>query len=324
MALSPSARNLARPAFADPADWLDHEEAALDLFFAEVFSATDVEGALERLNQSLHKLRDRWPAAQWKRFCLEVAAKHPLHGVLQQCPFTSHGFRRPRGYPGDAELIDYLYADEACPQDRIGSAIYRYIHRLPSAVSVRERRSLLAGEIDRWAEQTENARILSVACGHLREAELSKALQANRVAELIALDADPKSLQLISRDYPRCPVRPVHSSIRPLLTEKLKFENLDFIYSAGLFDYLSAPVARRLTARLFAMVRSGGELLVGNFARFPPEVGYMEAFMDWWLIYRTEQEVLEFAGEIDRAELASLKLFYDSGRNVIYLRLTRR
>ena len=72
------------------------------------------------------------------------------------------------------------------------------------------------------------------------------------------------------------------------------------------------------------MLRSGGKLLVANFAVYPPESAYMEAFMDWWLVYRDEPQMRALTAEIAPSELAEVKLFRDSVDNVIYLSLTRR
>jgi hypothetical protein len=83
-------------------------------------------------------------------------------------------------------------------------------------------------------------------------------------------------------------------------------------------------VATRLTALLFGMLRSGGRLLVANFAEYPPETGYMEAFMDWWLTYRDEDDMRAMLAEVPMDQLATVRLFRDSVDNVIYLELTRR
>ena len=63
--------------------------------------------------------------------------------------------------------------------------------------------------------------------------------------------------------------------------------------------------------------------MVANFDTCP-EVGYLEAFMDWWLIYRDEEQMGVLPLDIDPNELASTKMFRDEERNVIYLELTRR
>ncbi|NTX65766.1 class I SAM-dependent methyltransferase [Myxococcus sp. CA051A] len=310
----------AHEALAEARGWLDgiHER---------MMAAED-----EVLHQDMHSLhlglltlRRRWSEEDWKSFCTDTARKHPLRSFVHQCPFTRRAFERPRGYAGDAALIDYLYMDRAADELHAGREVYRYMHQQPSAVSVRERRELLARALDATAERVpQNARILSVACGHLREAESSAAVRERRVQELIAFDQDPLSLAEISHHQPLDVVRPHCGSVRALLAGKATFADLDFVYSAGLYDYLSASVATRLTGLLFGMLRSGGRLLVANFARFPPETGYMEAFMDWWLTYREEDEMRALLGEVPLEQLDSVRLFRDSQDNVIYLELTRR
>ena len=309
-----------RDALEEAQDWLDNVHARM------------LGGPDEVLWQNMHSLhlglitlRRRWTPEAWRRFCKEIAKKHPLRPFLHQCPFTRRAYERPRGYAGDAVLIDYLYMDHASDELHAGREIYRYMHQQPSSLSVRERRQLLARTIDDTAGRVpDTSRILSVACGHLREAESSVAVAERRVGELIAFDQDPLSLAEISHHNPHGVVKPVCGSVRALLSKKTTFQDMDFVYSAGLYDYLSDAVATRLTALLMGMLRPGGKLLVANFARFPPETGYMEAFMDWWLIYRDEDGMRALLGEVPLEQLAAVRLFRDSQDNVIYLELTRR
>ena len=51
---------------------------------------------------------------------------HPLGELLHRDPFTRRGFDKPRGYAGDAVLIDYLYA--TAPPGQLEPAI-GHIHR---------------------------------------------------------------------------------------------------------------------------------------------------------------------------------------------------
>ncbi|WP_240487081.1 class I SAM-dependent methyltransferase [Hyalangium minutum] len=297
----------------------------LDGIYRELAHGGDVQEGMLTLHHGLFHLRQHWSRKDWRRFCLEVARIHPLRELLHQCPFTRHGYERPRGYAGDAALIDYLYA-ERLPEDsnfQSGAHIYRFMYQQPSPRSVRERRVLLAREIDTVAAQVHRPRILSVACGHLREAELSHAVKEHHVGDFIAFDQDPMSLAEVARQHPETAIRPVCGSVRALLTGRTVFGHLDLAYSAGLYDYLSDNTARRLTQLLFNMLNAGGRLLVANFATCP-EAGYLEAFMDWWLIYRDEDQMQALTLDIDPMQLAAVRMFRDSEQNVIYLELTRR
>lgn len=309
----------ARPeAFERASAWLDH-------VYEELAGREDLYESMDALHRGLNALRQAFAPEVWRRFCREVARKHPLRTFLHQCPFTRHGFERPRGYPGDAALIDFIYMDRAADELHAGREIYRYIHQQPSPRSVRERRVLLAREIDKTAQRVPGgSRILSVACGHLREVDLARAVAEHRIGELIAFDQDPVSLAEVTRHQPPAIVKPVCGSIRALLTGKTGFSDMDFVYSAGLYDYLAENVATRLTGLLFKMLRPGGQLLVANFAELPPEAGYMESFMDWWLIYRDESQVEAFMGEVPQEDIGSMHLYRDSQQNVIYLSVTRR
>ncbi|MBN9682503.1 MULTISPECIES: class I SAM-dependent methyltransferase [unclassified Corallococcus] len=306
-------------AFMEAREWLDSLHSRMVQGPDETLHA-----GMTALHGGLIHRRRRWSPEVWKRFCQELARKHPMRPFLHQCPFTRHAFERPRGYAGDAALIDYLYMDHAADELHAGREIYRYMHGQPSARSVRERRELLARMMDETAARRPDGRVLSVACGHLREAESSRAVVERKLQELIAFDQDPVSLAEISRLHPGGIVRPVCGSVRSLLAGKAVFQDLDFAYSAGLYDYLSDSVAARLTALLFQMLRPGGRLLVANFAVHPPETGYMEAFMDWWLTYRDEDGMRDLLSETPLEQVDNVRLFRDSQDNVIYLEVTRR
>ncbi len=309
-------------------DWSNALERAaswLDDLHWQIAKGGSLHQGLESMFKGLALLHRKWDREEWTRFCLEIVRNHPLRALIHQCPYTRHGFEKPRGYAGDAVLIDYLYNERQTDgTTQLGRDIYHFLWRQSGPRSVRERRELLVRELDSVAERVKQPRVLSVACGHLREAEHSRAVAEGRIGQLLAFDQDPVSLEVVTQQHPGNVVRPVRGSVRSILLGKATFPDQDFIYSAGLYDYLSESVAARLTRLLFGMLRPGGRLLVGNFAVRTPDAGFLEAFMDWWLIYRDENQVRAFASEIDPAQLASVDMFRDSAQNVIYMVLTRR
>lgn len=189
---------------------------------------------------------------------------------------------------------------------------------------MRHRRELLAQRIDEIAEDREGCRILSVACGHLREAQQANSVEERRVAEYYAIDQDPESVALIAKEQSRFGVRPMVGTVGQLLKGQLSFHNIDFAYAAGLYDYLPDSLAIELTRVIFRTLSPGGRLLVANFASDIPEAGYMEAFMDWNLIYRSETEVTRWISGINDKEISDCNVWRDPNGSIIYLEVQRR
>ena len=69
----------------------------------------------------------------------------------------------------------------------------------------------------------------------------------------------------------------------------------------GLFDYLSAPVAKAVLTKLYQMLKPGGELVIGNFHISNPSRYYMEYWCDWVLNLRTEDELIALSADIPSA-----------------------
>jgi hypothetical protein len=88
--------------------------------------------------------------------------------------------------------------------------------------------------------------------------ELSRAVQTGKIREFVAFDQDETSLDLVARDCARLGVQTIPGSVRQILSGKAKLGQYDFVYAAGLFDYLSGPVAAALTRRMFEVTRPGG------------------------------------------------------------------
>ncbi|QNI31404.1 class I SAM-dependent methyltransferase [Alloacidobacterium dinghuense] len=161
-------------------------------------------------------------------------------------------------------------------------------------------------------------RILSIAAGHLREAELSIAFQERRIKEWVAVDQDSKSVEECHRRYCGSVVNPIRGSVRGFLAGKIGTGGFDFIYAAGLFDYLKDPVAKALVRKMCDMLNAEGVLLVANFADGLIDSGYMEAFMDWRLIYRKEQGIIGLFSEYCENAAINLHAFTDSWKAIIY------
>lgn len=286
----------------------------------------DIDSGMARLFADAAAQRRSVSSQDWREAVVPRARAHPVRELVHEDPLTRRVYEKPRGYPGDAVMLDYIYGrphpEIEVPQGR-GREILRFNLETPAARAVRDRRRRLAAAIDRAAAERLGARVLAVASGHLREVELSEALARRDVSELVAFDQDEQSLSLVASEYSQLPVTVRAGSVRDLLSGRACYRDYDLVYAAGLLDYLSQPTARRLVAVLFRSLRPGGRVLVANFAEGIPGAGYMEAFMDWFLVYRSECEMFDLLDEIPPSERAEVLLSSDAAQNILYLEVAR-
>lgn len=308
--------------------WFDPVQRALDPALA-MLDSDGPEAFNRMLAGALAALREMAGSA-WSADVVPIVRLHQATRIARECPLTRHATDWPRGYPGDAGLLDIIYRHRPGASEELPERA----RRLHSAVqagspprSVRHRRMLLADAIDEAAVTVPGAEILSVACGHLREAEWSLALAGGTIGRFIAADQDQDSLNQMEADYgDRFPViAPTPLSVRDLLGgRKHTLGRFHLVYAAGLYDYLPTPIAQALTKRLFGLLHPGGRLLIGNFGTGIPETAYMEAIMDWPLLWRSPTEIAAFASGILESDLASRSVWPDATGTCWYLDIRRQ
>ena len=93
----------------------------------------------------------------------------------------------------------------------------------------------------------------------------------------------------------------------------------DFVYAAGLYDYLDAKTGRVFTKRMFDVTRPGGSMLIPNFLTGIAEAGYMEAFMDWHLIYRDHPQMIDLTADVPAEQVAGMEVFNDPDDTIAFL-----
>ncbi|MGQ0696986.1 MAG: methyltransferase type 12 [Panacagrimonas sp.] len=298
-------------------------QAILDTTHCRIH-AGEVTDATIDLVGTLRHLRLTNDEDYWQQVVRPACEQHPLRDVFLQDPLTRRTREKPRGYAGDAVMLDQLYFRvPPSPLTPIGAQVFAYTSGSPAGDGVLWRMKMLAREIDHAAARFGSARVLSPACGHLREAAESKALAEGMVEKLFAVDQDVESLDVASRDYGQLPIDVQAGSVRGVLNGDVRFDALHLAYAAGLYDYLAEPIAQALTARLFGMLAPGGKLIVPNFLTTNHARGYMETFMDWHLIVRDRVQIERLGHGVPRDEIASSRYFEDPFGVVGYLELVR-
>jgi SAM-dependent methyltransferase len=306
----------------------DHFDDSLLNQVYEKLTDGRVREGMDDLLSGLQARRQNSGDQEWAEY-IAMCLHHPLKDVLHQDPFTHRAFAKPRGYAGDATLMDYIYGREeqwSLPEGTtdLGHRIFEYTSASPAPEGVRARREFIANLLDRLVEEVDRPHVLSIASGHMRECILSSAVRRRKLGRLVALDSDADSLQEVDRSYDRYGVEVAHATIRQLLSQKARLGDFDLVYSTGLFDYLQQGVAQRLTSVMFDMLRPKGRLLVANFLPDIRDIGYMETFMDWKLVYRSRLEMLGISEEIPQDEIRDIRIFTEENQNIIFLQITKR
>lgn len=278
---------------------------------------------IHRLIVALHKMREHLPPSVWHDL-IPIIQNHPVAAFFHEDPFTRWSFEKPRGYSGDAHLIDFIYGDpsteaEIAAASPLGRELYEYTKASPSPVAVRERRDILTEYVDRIAdEKGPETEILTVAAGHLREANRSVALKEKRIKRWVALDQDPHSVGLMTQNFGGTCIEPIDGSVRGLLIHSHKYGKFDFIYAAGLYDYLADKVAVKLTQTCLNMLKPNGVFLFANFSRNVDDDAYMETFMNWSLLLRSDEEMWDIINASTDRNAIEAEVFPGENGHILY------
>lgn len=293
----------------------------------------DVYDAMHDLFGELQDRRNDSSDQEWEDY-VRLCRTHPVCKLIHQDPFTARAYNKPRGYAGDAVMMDMIYSVEgfrpgdahALPKEttELGMEIFRYTSQAPAAAAVQARRDSVANMLDELVANIREPHVLSIAAGHFREAELARCVKRQKLGRTVCLDSDAESLNEIEQSYGRFGVEIVPASIRRLLTGDLEMGTFDFVYSTGLFDYLRANVGQRLVERMFEMLKPDGKLMVANFLPQIRDIGYMEAFMGWDLIYRSRAEMMGLTMNIPQEQIRDVRVYSEENTNILFLEVTRQ
>ncbi len=287
----------------------------------------NAKSSIKNLASDLRLMKMNSSIEEWNN-TINVCRNHSLRQLVHEDPLSLRAYSKPRNYQGDAQLLDAIYrkdyseiaTDEISP---IGKEIFSYTIECKAPAAVRARCTLLAEMIDSLSKEITKPDILSVACGHLREAHLSEAVRAGNIGRLVGLDQDVQSLALVNKELSEFGIETINGSVKALLSGALTLQKFDFIYSTGLYDYLEDRFAKTLTSRMFEMLRPNGRLLIANYMPDIEDVGYMETYMDWRLIYRDEAALISLLDLIPAEQIKKYKVFAEVNNNILFLEIER-
>jgi extracellular factor (EF) 3-hydroxypalmitic acid methyl ester biosynthesis protein len=180
------------------------------------------------------------------------------------------------------------------------------------------------------------ARVFNLACGPAHEVQqFLRESPASQSATVTLLDFNDETLQHVeaalaaakTQSGRRTPLTYVHKSVHQLLKESGRVdrrpaeEAYDFVYCAGLFDYLSDQVCRRLMELLYGWLAPGGLLVATNVEPSNPLRNGMEHLLDWHLIYRTGAELVRLRPQ--EAHLDQVRVLADATGTNVFLEVRK-
>lgn len=234
-----------------------------------------------------------------------------LHKLLVQAPWIHRAYHKPLGYPGDFEVMNFVYARDLVGPNLFARALHRAFLEVPAAEAVRARKDLtkaqLIGKLKSPTRSDGSVRILSIAAGPAQELyELLEEAETLPPTEILLFDQDAGALThahrrlnavVAARWKDRVRVTYLHDSIKRLLVDPEIFSTrgtFDAILCAGFFDYLRPHSATRTAKTFHRYLAPGGSAYIGNMVPENPSRWLMEHHLDWYLIYRSREEMLAF------------------------------
>ena len=234
-------------------------------------------------------------------------------------------YGKPRGYAGDFLSIDWIYENRGAGTGRLGPVLDRCFLDEPAARAVRNRRGLLKDQIQAHlnARPDRVVRVTTMACGPAREVfDVFDSLDEASRLEVTLIDIDKEAIAQVQETVREGglekQVRVFEANLVYLALgrQKIDLANQDLIYSIGLIDYFNDKMVGKLMNFAHACLRSGGELILGNFHPRNHDKALMDYVLDWRLIHRTEADMDRLFEGSDFGRKATDIQFEEAGVNL--------
>lgn len=265
--------------------------------------------------------------------------RRQLHPLLLSSPFVYRTFAKPLGYAGDYEMVNMMFRDPCEGGSLFAKMINAYALQLPPIIAHRNRisylRDRLTQEARRVSQQSRSLRLFNLGCGPAQEVQqfMAEATFSDQ-SEMVLSDFNDETLahttavlsEARQRYGHRTRIQLVKKTAHQLLkqsertVQRPRNELYDLIYCAGLFDYLSDKVCRKLMDVFYDMLAPGGTVVTTNVDVHPSR-NEMEYFLEWHLIHRNTEQMKSLAPR--QANPENIRLVRDSTGVNIFMEITR-
>ena len=276
--------------------------------------AAAIKALQQPVTAALDSLVDRFEslAAQVSAEAVAAHQRHlreHLHPLLLCSPFAWRAFIKPLGYAGDYGMVEMMLRTPAQGDGLYAKLVNCWLVSQAPAAAHRHRvaylREMLRQETARVVAAGRSLRVLNLGCGPADEVQ--QFLEHEPVSDGVAmtlLDFNDETLaylrgrleEIRRRTGRGAGVQLLKKSVQQVLKDSLRSraatdgERYDYVYCAGLFDYLPDEVCRRLLELFYQWLNPGGLVVATNVSAAMNQrraFRYsMEYMLDWHLIYR--------------------------------------
>lgn len=271
---------------------LDYEEAT-----DRTMRATSA--VLASGNETENQLADDELVKQLKAYFRVTGAPYGLASKA-----VRHALEKPGGYPGDYELLEFIYG-EVPTSDKFGYCADMVFLEDDYARAVRSRKNVMKTVlIDYLNDESQNPRnILNIACGASRELREIFAENTFNLKFPVTFNMIDKSKEALSFSKEQLANSPdnikynflnnsVYDYLKDPETHSRNLQGQDLIYSIGLADYIPAESLKEQIKFFYDLLNPGGRLIIAhkdskNFIPLTPDW-----WADWTFYLRDEDEVV--------------------------------
>ena len=281
----------------------DNYLAAADVFDRSCEACRRMESSLANEPDRLKEVKTRFLAA--------------IRPWLDRSWFFQRAIVKPRGYPGDRELLSAIYDNVPRGRGLVGYLDLFFLN-LTLARAIRERllcaKTFLTEEL---GSRGGDVSILNVACGPVREYEGGIEHRDDTNVRITCIDTDSDTLSYVKSRSASAAMRRLridcvcHNAIRTSSAQGniRRFGRPDILYSIGLCDYIPDRHLVPMLRGWRETISDDGVVYVAfkDIRKYSPTI--YQWHMDWYFLPRTEEDIRS--------------LFEQAGYDMYGLKMTR-
>lgn len=224
--------------------------------------------------------------------------------MLPYLLLTHHAERwltKPNGYAGDYLTIHQIYQDKAIGKGELGLLLDHCFLQISACKAVKNRRKILKNQIINSINSNNGITdILSIACGPAQEIfDCYLELADTTLLKSTLVDIDNDAVTFVNEKIIGSNLSSQIQIFKKYLVLLAKGKDYldiplqDIVYSIGLMDYFSDKAVIIFLNYFYKLLKPNGKVIIGNFHPNNDSKALMDNILDWRLIHRTEEQMIE-------------------------------